>query len=188
MPVRNSIQAAAVAGYLKKEGVNKFDLTEIPIPNMGMTVAKGDVAGAVLSEPFVTQSLGRGDGKVLAWISGGYPFEHFQVTFITFSTKFLKSNPDAVKAYLRAHLKAVKWINENIDEARTLFSKYQKVDAEIAKKMNLLSYPLDPHSNPKLLEDTVKVLLDNGIIKKPVAVNQMVDESLLDAVLKEEKR
>jgi NitT/TauT family transport system substrate-binding protein len=98
----NSIQTAAIKGRLSLEGVKQFSLVEIPFSNMGLAVAGGNVAAATMYEPFLSQSLLRGDGKMLGWIIGGPPFERMESTLIVFSADLYRGNPQAVKAFLRA--------------------------------------------------------------------------------------
>ena len=76
---KNSITTAAVIGRLKLEGVHNYTIVEIAFPNMGLAVSGGNVAAAGLMEPFLTQSLLRGDGKFLGWIIGGLPFEKIRI-------------------------------------------------------------------------------------------------------------
>jgi NitT/TauT family transport system substrate-binding protein len=119
----DSIQGAAIKGRLQQEGVKDYTLVEISFANMGLAVAGGNVAAATMVEPFLTHSLSRGDGKLLGWIIGGPPFERLEVTLIVFSADSYRNNPQAVKAFLRAHLQAVQWINQDPDAARSILTK-----------------------------------------------------------------
>lgn len=59
---RNSIAGAAVGVRLMQEGVSGYSFVEIPFSNQGLAVAGGNVAAASMNEPYLTQSLLRGDG------------------------------------------------------------------------------------------------------------------------------
>ena len=182
---KNSITAASLIGRLKQEGVRNYTLVEISFPNMGLAVAGGNIAAAALMEPFLTQSLLRQDGKFLDWIIGGPPFERFEYTMVVFSTSFYRSQPEAVKAFLRAYLQALKWINQNPDECRPIFARALSLSPEVTQKMKLLRFSVDGRHDPALLESMQPLLIDIGMLKAPIPANKLYDETLLEEVLKE---
>lgn len=184
---RNSIAGAAIEARLRQEGVRDYSFVEIPFPNLGLAVAGGNVAAASMYEPYLTQSLLRGDGKLLDWVMGGPPFERTAFTSIVFSVEYLRRNPDGVKAFLRAHLAAAKWINEHPDQARLLLAKRLNLSAEVATKMNLLRWPADARTDTALLERTQQVLLRAGVLKRSLDTRALHDETLLADVLKEKR-
>ena len=181
----DSVHGAAARACLQSQGVRDYKLVEIPIANMGLAVAGGNVAAATMSEPFLTQSLLRGDGKLLGWVIGGPPFERMEFSIIVFGTNFYRNNPQAVKAFLRAHLQAVKWINQNEKEARSILVKRLKLSQEVGQKVNLLRWPLDARNDPALLESMQSVLIKVAMLKAPIPAHKLYDETLLEEVLKE---
>jgi NitT/TauT family transport system substrate-binding protein len=184
---RNSIAGAAMEARLKQEGVRTYSFVDIPFPNMGLAVAGGNVAAASMNEPYLTQSLLRGDGKLLDWVVGGPPLERTEFTVNVFSADFRRRNPEGVKAFLRAHLAAVRWINDHPDEARLVLARRLSLSADVARKMNLLRWPLDARTDPALLDQTQQVLLRAGLLQQPVDTRRLHDEVLLAEVLKEKR-
>ena len=184
---RNSLTGAAMDARLKQEGVQGHSYVEISFSNQGLAVAGGNVMASVMIEPYLTQSLLRGDGKLLDWIVGGPPLERTAFTAIVFSAEFRRRNPDGVKAFLRAHLAAAKWINDHPDEARLLLAKRLNLSADVARKMNLLRWPADARTDPALLKQTQQVLLGAGVLKQPTDTSRLHDETLLSEVLKEKR-
>lgn len=182
---RNSITTAGADARLKLEGVRDYAFIYIPFPNMGLAVAGGNVAAAAMNEPYLTQSLLRGDGKLLDWVVGGPPLERTEYTGIVFSGEFHRRNPHGVKAFLRAHLAAVRWINEHPDEARLVLAKRMSLSEDVARKINLLRWPLDARSDPALLDQTQQVLIRTGLLPRLVDSRRVYDETLLSEVLKE---
>jgi NitT/TauT family transport system substrate-binding protein len=183
----NSLMGAALRIRLKQEGISDYKLVEIPLANMGLAVAGGNAAAANMTEPFLTQSLLRGDGKLLGWIIGGPPFERMQSTQIIFSADFYQSNRQAGKAFLRAHLEAVKWINQKPEGARSILAKRLNINKEVSQKIKLLHWPLDARNDPALLESMQPLLVDIGMLKTPIPARKLYDETLLEEVLKELK-
>jgi len=182
-----SISTAAVVGRLKLEGVTGYSLVEIPFANMGLAVAGGNVAAASMSEPFLTQSLLRGDGKLLDWVVGGAPFERAEFTAIVVSADLLRRSPQGAKAYLRAHLQAVGWINTNLGKARVLLARRLDLTREIGEKLNLLRWPGDARNDPGLLEAMQPLLIEIGALKARIPARRLYDETLLDQVLAEKR-
>jgi NitT/TauT family transport system substrate-binding protein len=183
----NSLSAAAIKGRLLQEGIQDYTLVEISFANMGLAVAGGNVAAAVMSEPWLTQSLLRGDGTLLDWIIGGPPFERIQGTMILFRTDFCRQSPQAVKAFLRAHIDAVKWINRHPHEARALLAKRLELSQEVARKIHLPRWALDARNDPALLESMQPLLVQIGFLKALIPAPQLYDETLLTAVLAEKR-
>ena len=184
---RNSFTAAALIARLEREGVRDYKFVEVAFANLGLAVAGGNVAAASMNEPTFTQALLRGDGKLLDFVIGGPPLERTAYTSIVFNGDFRRRNPEGVKAFLRAHLAAAKWIGDHPDEARLVLAKRLNFSPEIAKKLNLLQVPLDARTDPALLEQTQQVLLRAGLLKGPVDTRTLHDETLLTEVLKEKQ-
>jgi NitT/TauT family transport system substrate-binding protein len=182
---RNSIATAAVDGRLKQEGVDDYAFVEIPFANMGLAMAGGNVAGAGMNEPYLTQSLLRRDGRLLAWVVGGPPFERMEFSLIVFGAAFYRSNPQGVKAYLRAHLAAVPWINDNPQEARRLLARRTSLGRDVAERINLLHWPRDARNAPELLDQMQQALVKARVLKAPIPARHLYDETLLTEVLKE---
>lgn len=119
-----------------------------------------------MNEPYFTQSLLRRDGRLLDWmVGGGRPFDRTQVTGIVFRTELYQRNPGSVKAYLRAHLAAARWINDNPEKARRLLAKRLSLSAEVSKGIQLLRLPLDARVDPDLLSQAQEVLVGANLLQ-----------------------
>lgn len=185
--VKGSLTDIATKVRLQQEGISGYNLVEIPIANEGLAVAGGNVAAATMVEPYLTQSLLRKDGKLLGWVIGGPPFKRIPFTMIVFSTNFYRNNPQAVKAYLRAHLQAAKWINQNLADARAILGKCQNLSGEVSQKMNLLRFSQDGRNDPALLENMQPLLVKANLLKAAIPASQLYDETLLKEVLAEKR-
>jgi len=185
---RNSITTAAVDVRLKQEGVKGYSFVEMPLSNMGLAIAGGNVAAGGLNEPYFTQSLLRGDGKLLGWVVGGPPFARMQFTTIVFSADFHRRNPEGVKAFLRAHLAAATWINEHPDKARLVLARRLNLSADVTRKIKLSHWPVDARTDQALLEQTRQTLVRAGLLRQqPADTRALYDETLLAEVLKERR-
>ena len=180
-----SILTASADIRLKQEGVAAYSFLTFKGPYHGLALASGNVAATAMAEPYISQSLLRGDGKLLAWTVGGPPFERMEMSSILFDSEFRKRNPAAVKAFLRAHLAAVAWINSHPDEARLLLAKRTKISPDVGRLVHLTRWPADARSDHVLNDQSQQVLLQAGLIKRPLDTRALYDESLLAEVLKE---
>ncbi len=185
--VLNSILTVAVDIHLKQEGVSGYSFLEIRAANRGLALAGGNIAAAAMTEPYLTQSLLRGDGKLLGWVIGVPPFERMEFSNIVFSAEMHRRNPEGVKAFLRAHLAAARWINEHPDQARLVLARRLNLSSDAAMKIKLLHWPVDARSDPVVNDQTQQVLLRHGLIQRPFDTRTLYDETLLAAVLKEKQ-
>lgn len=182
---KTSPTTAALKKRLLQEGVRNYTMVEVPIANMGLAVAGGNVAAATMLEPYLTQSLLRGDGKTLGWIVGGSPIERMEVTMIVFRGEFYRKNPQGVKAFLRAQLASLKWMSQNPSQTRSILVKRLDIAEEVGRKMTLPYWSLDARNDPALLEAIQPLLVEIGTVKAPIPARQLYDETLLDQVLAE---
>jgi ABC-type nitrate/sulfonate/bicarbonate transport system substrate-binding protein len=188
VPSKTTTFAAAIIARLLQEGVTNYTLVEISVTNTGLAIAGGNIAAGVMVEPYLTQSLLRKDGKLLGWVMGGPPFERMEYTANVFSTNIVRNNPGAVKAYLRAHMEACRWIEKNPDAARSILGKKLSLTPEVVKNVKMMRWPRDMHNDPVLLESMQPVLVKAGLLKAPIPANKLYDETLLEEVLKERKK
>lgn len=177
----------SVRARLRAEGIEGVRLVPIPFPNQGLAVAGGNVAAAVMLEPFITQSLLRGDGHILDWVvGGGQPFPEFAEVVISASTGFLAEHPDTVRGFLRAEMQAVAWIAEHEAEARTILARRLGLIEEVGRTMRLPRWTSDAHNDPVLLEQIRDTMIELEPDPPPAATADIYDETLLNEVLAEE--
>ena len=181
----NSHSAIAMRYRLHQEDAHDATFVEMPFANMGLAVAGGNVAAAVISEPWLTQALLRGDGKLFGWVIGGAPFERSEHSMILFRADVCRNNPQTVKAFLRAHVQAITWINQHPGQARSILAKWLGLSREVAQKVQLPRWAVDARHDPALLESVQSLLVEIGLLKAPIPVRQLYDETLLQEVLAE---
>jgi NitT/TauT family transport system substrate-binding protein len=178
---------AAIKGRMQIEGVPDYKLVIMSIANMGLAIADETIDAAALVEPYLTQSLLRKDGKLLGWIVGGPPFEKMQVTMLIFNSGYYRSNPQATKAFLRAYLDAMELISKEPGVARLMIGQKLKLSDEVTQKIWMMTFPPDGRNDPSILESMQQVLVSTGMLKAPIPVSQLYDETLLSEVLAERR-
>lgn len=105
---------------------------------------------------------------------------------ISISTEFAEAHRDIVVAYLRAAIRAGRWINANPDAAAEIFHRttIYRDAGEIAKALR--SYDLVPNLSPQNLAGLAiekNFLRDHGYIKNDFDVSEWADTSYLEEAL-----
>ncbi|MDH5257211.1 MAG: ABC transporter substrate-binding protein [Gammaproteobacteria bacterium] len=113
-------------GYVLGEanGLNPdTDLRIVPMPsgNMGPSVESGTVDAAFMWEPFTSQSLLRGNTKVIFDMNEAVPKYPW---FVVMSPpEFLKNNSDTVYKALKAHRMAVDYLNSGPEAGNEIIAQ-----------------------------------------------------------------
>jgi len=127
--------------YLQKNGVDPESVKsiELPFAEMGPALARGTVAGAVISEPSLTSAVASGNARVFAKV-----FDAFAPRFLIsgwFTTKdFAAKNGPLVKRVAAVLYQTARWANADKDESAKLLAAHSKVSAETAAKMTRCVY------------------------------------------------
>jgi NitT/TauT family transport system substrate-binding protein len=183
----NSISGVALKGRLRQENVRPSSVVEVPFANMGLAVAGGNVAAAVMVEPWLTQSLLRGDGKLLGRVLGSPPFERVEQTLMVSSTTLRQQHPEALKAFLRAHLQAVRWMDQHPEPARDVLTKALGLSREVGQQMKMVGFSVDGRHDRPGLERMQLQLVEFGALSAVVPVSGLLDDALLSEVLAEKR-
>lgn len=171
-----NINHIAATRFLEKNGVaaNQVKFVELPFPNMGDALAKGDIDAAALVEPFVTILKGQGKIEVLA-----YPFLEIQpglnIAGFVASGKFVKENPETVRRFVAALKKANEYLNGNQAELVKETAEFTKMAPDLVAKVTLdpWSHTVDPQSLQNLADLSHKY----GMLKKQVDTAALVHET-----------
>ncbi|EIK94621.1 taurine ABC transporter substrate-binding protein [Pseudomonas sp. M47T1] len=112
-------------GYVLKDkaGLNPdqdLNIIDMPPGNMNAALERGIVDAAFSWEPFVSQAELRGTARVLFDVNQALPQYPWYVVIAL--PKTLQERPDDVVKLLRAHRKAVAFLNEHPDEANRIIA------------------------------------------------------------------
>ncbi len=183
-------------GYVLKEKA-KLDpdkdvsIINMPAPNMNAALEHGEADAAFSWEPFVSQSLLRGSSKLVLDVNKELPQYPWYVVISLPST--LKNRPDEVTKLLRAHLKAIAFLQSHPDEANQIIAQEFKLETtqgangktvkpeeivEEARKRMGWSARLDT-KDLQFIQRLMDYSLSLGFINKPLKVEQVVDTTFL---------
>ena len=141
-PQLGNTQDVALRAWLREQGLSANlegggDVSVMPQANAQAleTFRAGEIQGAWVPEPWATRLVLEGGGHVLVDERSLWPDGRFVTTHVIVRTKFLEQQPELVKAVLRAHVRAVDFVNAEPARAREI------VNAGIAK---VTGKPLPP--------------------------------------------
>jgi NitT/TauT family transport system substrate-binding protein len=133
-PQLGNTQDVALRAWLAAQGLyanleGGGDVSVLPQANAQTleTFRAGEIQGAWVPEPWAARLVLEGGGVVLVDERSLWPDGKFVTTHLVVRTKFLAQHPEQVAAVLRAHVRAVDFVNAEPAQAREI------VNAGIAK-------------------------------------------------------
>ena len=179
-------------GYVLKEyaGLDpdrELSIISMPPGNMNAALDRDMVGAAFTWEPFVSQSLLNGSGRLILDLNKALPNYPWYV--IMSPPKTLQERPADVVKLLRAHRKAIAFLKEHQDEADRLIADAFKLEAIHAADGKLIKPEaivkearkrlgwadrLEP-SDLQFIQRLMDYSLALGFIGKPLKVEQLVD-------------
>lgn len=184
-------------GYVLKEkaGLNPdkdLDIIDMPPGNMNAALERDIVDAAFSWEPFVSQSLLRGSSRVLLDVNKALPNYPWYVVIAL--PKTLQERPDDVVKLLRAHRKAIAFLNENPDESNRIIAEAFKLEAVqgvdgktitpeaiVAQARTRLGWSANLEaSDIQFIQRLMNYSYDLGFIDKMLKTEQIVDTSYLE--------
>jgi NitT/TauT family transport system substrate-binding protein len=190
-----AISARAAAVYmllqrlLAKHGMtlNDVQIVELAYPNMLAAMASGAVDAALNLEPFLSQTVQAGVGKVVHDLIELVPDRNATIVPLVYSENFAKT--PAAQRFMTAYMKGVRVYNDafgaNRDKERIIevIAKRGKIDAKVIREG--FTAGLDPNQgvNIAALEAFQKFFVEQNMIRTPVDVNRIVDTSFAKAAI-----
>src|SRR5207244_9015211 len=125
-PQVGNTQDVALRAWLRAHGFKTHDkggdVQIIPVANPDQLTLflKKEIDAAWAPEPWASRLVHEANGRVFLdertlWLNG-----QFLTTELVVSTKFLQSQPDLVKKWIRAHVELTGWINSHSSEAKQI--------------------------------------------------------------------
>lgn len=129
---RGSGMDVLLRGYVLQEAAGlspdtDLALSQMPVGNMNAALDTGVVDAAFLWEPFISQSVLRGAGRVVFDVNGALPGYPWYV--VAAPDKTLKERPDDLVKLLRANSKAIAFLREHPEEADRIIARSFKLEA-----------------------------------------------------------
>jgi len=148
-----TIQELSLREWIRKGGVDlaSVNFVEMPPSATAVAVERGTVAGAMISEPFLS-SVGDGVMRLASAFDACAP--HFYVNCWVAGRDWLTKNPETARRVRAAAYETARWANQHHDETAPILAKYLKLDAATMQHMARATFgsALDPAKMQPVLD------------------------------------
>jgi NitT/TauT family transport system substrate-binding protein len=159
-PQLGNTQDVALRAWLATQGLSANlegggDVSILPQANAQTleTFRAGEIQGAWVPEPWASRLVLEGGGSVLVDERTLWPDGRFVTTHVIARTAFLRERPELVARFVRAHLRAVDFLNAEPAQARAIanaaiarITGKALPDAVIERAFSTLAFTVDPIS------------------------------------------
>ncbi len=148
---------------------------------MGDAVRTGKISAGVFVEPFYSAEMAKGGLRKLFTAVEAIGYDH-ELLDIWFGEKFLKAQPEAVRAFLADYVAVTKYYLANTAQAKADLHKAGFVRTPLEIYLRNADWKRDPNARVDVasLEKLSTFMLDKlQWLEKPVNVREMVDQSFL---------
>lgn len=195
-PALGNTQDAALRAWLAEQGLvtdlqGGGDVSILPQANAQIleTFRAGQIDGAWVPEPWATRLINEGGGVVLVDERDLWPGGQYVTTHVLVDTGFLAANPDLVTRFLRGHVAAVDYVNEQPAEAQSLvLAAIERITGAslsadvMAEAWDNLEFTVDPIASS--LQKSADDAAAQGLLD-PIDLDGIYDLALLNGLLVE---
>ena len=172
-----NVGSLTVNAALEANGVDISHITyvEVPFPNMGTALVRGQVDAAWVVEPFVSANKAANNGTHLLIRTYESLPAHFPVASYFVSQSYKSQHPDVVAKFQRAINKALDYAQAHSDEVRQILPTYIKITPQAAQHLVLPEWSSNPY--PDLIKWTADHALKYGYITTEPDIGKLVATS-----------
>ncbi|MCT9075561.1 ABC transporter substrate-binding protein [Streptomyces fulvoviolaceus] len=163
--VLNNVQSLTFNEILAEQGADAPVYRQIPFPQMGAALEKGQVDAVHAVEPFDSSIQDELGARVLVDGSSA-PVESIPLSGYITTEQYAAKNAKPLAAFQRAIKAAVKIAAEDPSIVRDILPTYTKVSAEQAKEIDLPAYP--PTMDSRQIARITDLMEKQGMLKKPI--------------------
>ncbi len=157
--------------WLTKNGVDPaaVSVIEMPFSAMVPAIARGSVAGAVCTEPFIT--AGAADARILTVVFDSLGKRYMTGGWFTSAT-WLKNNAPVARRFVSVIYECARWANANRTRSGEILVKYAKIDTAVVDKMTRTNFA--DTLTPELIAPSLEWAYRMKFIERPVSANEMI--------------
>jgi NitT/TauT family transport system substrate-binding protein len=183
IPGYSSVQDFLLRKALEGAGLDpgKVNIIVIKPPEMLVALDSKQIDAFIAWEPHPSKAVTKGIGRVL--ISSPMIWKDHPCCVVAVDDVFYRENPQVVKAFLRAHVKATEYIRKNPEEALKVGMKYTGMDeATVREALQHIEYHYVARVED--IKEYVNYLVKFGYVK-PLNVDAFAREYLDMKLLKD---
>jgi ABC-type nitrate/sulfonate/bicarbonate transport system substrate-binding protein len=181
--IKTATDLWARAGLINAGLTPDRDTKVVPMafPVIGDAVRTGKVSAGTFVEPFYSAEVAKGGLRKLFTAVEAVGYDH-ELLDIFFGEKFLKANPDAVRAFLADYVAVTKYYLGNMEQAKRDLHKAGFVRTPIDIYLKNADWKRDPDARVNVASlKKLSTFMHEKLqwLDKPVNVDGMVDQSYL---------
>jgi NitT/TauT family transport system substrate-binding protein len=171
----------SVQGLQPQDKGGSVQILPVKNPDILVLFKRKELDAAWVPEPWASRLIKDANARLVVDERDLWPDRKFPSTVVIARTAYLEQHPEAVRAFLQAHLRTIDWLQKNPSQAQAavnaelkrLLSKGLAPDV-LTSAWNRVSFTADPDRTS--LEAFVRASADAGYIKPgEVDVAKMVD-------------
>ena len=185
-----SIHKILIAAKLRAEDI---DETYMSFSQMVVALQNHAVDAAFPAEPQASQAIKAGAVRA---ISDDEVYPNHQISGVLFAGNFIKKNPDLARRFLKAYIRGVRDHNDSLvdgqfsgpkgDAIVSILTEYSLVkDPAVHRSFVLSAINPDGKVDVASLKEDLEIFRQAGLIQGQVQIEQALDLSFLDAVIKD---
>jgi NitT/TauT family transport system substrate-binding protein len=166
--------------WLERKGVDlsKVRFVEVPFPQLGDALLAKQTDAACPTEPFFTRAMDTGKFRVLGFVYHETT-NNLESVMAFAPSGWIKANGDAAERFARAYRRGVAFMEKNKKnpEGVRIIAKFTKMDPAVVAKIQTPVFPAKV--DVKVVEDTARLMLKHGLLKKPANVPGIIHTTAL---------
>lgn len=165
--------AIATQTWLVEHGadLSKIKFIELPFAAMGPSLARGTIAGAVISEPSLSAAR-TGGARIFAKSYDGIATRFLISGWFT-TLDFQKQNPQAVKRFAQVIYATAKWANTHRADSAKILVKVAQLDPLVVREMARCQYA--ENLDPKLIQPALDAAVHGGALERPIEAADIIN-------------
>ncbi len=177
---RNNVIWLYARAWIKATGgdPDKVTYKEIPHPQMEDALRQKQVDAGYMVIPYVALATAKPEFAPIA-----HPYSAVQLgvdvgQYLT-TSKFLKEHPETAEKFVRALRRGIEWYNANRGKPELLeiVSGFTRINVDLLSKIEMSPSPMKV--DPPQIEKTMKLMIENKLLKGPIDVNALVAKTAL---------
>lgn len=171
----DNIQSLALDAQLaggKQPPKTGIEYRQVPFPQMGAALRRGQVDAAHVAEPFLTDVKRKTHARQV--LDGGGPVENLAISGYVTTRQFTEEYPKTAAAFRRAMVRAQQIAARNRGSVEKVLPDYARIDAKTAEVIGLPHYPADgPEAGAKRMAHLAEMMRADGMLKQKPDVRAM---------------
>lgn len=136
-------------------------------------------------EPFITFQTVEQNARIL---ENGESLNVYSPGFTIVRTNFAEEHPELVVEFLKVYERALRWQEDNLDEAIDLYAEAKKIDKEIVRKVMENNKALNRPISEEIIQaqqETADFQYSMEAIKQKIDTSKVIDNTYIEKALKE---